>query len=470
MPKRTAGVRTLGLPTEGTARSRHTSAALDQSRITLDQMRVSGVVRRARRRGVAATCTVIAAVLGGTLAATMPVAASSAQTIVGFSPTSGTVGAAVVISGSGFSGATAVDFGTVAATFTVESDSTIDTSVPDGATTSPITVDTPAGDVTSTDNFSAVFNVTSYGAIGNGTGDNTSAFKAAIAAAQNAGSGNVVYVPAGTYTFASGSPASVQINGTVPITLEGAGAGLTTLQETERRRDLLNVKCNGTIVEDLMLDTQTYQGGHALGVGASYTTVENVSVISGPLTFGIYYPGPPHDKPGDTPHSEDNVLNNITLNDQYKGDGWSFAYQDEGSISNVHHTGSRISIYADTNTTITNYYYTPGKFGATAGFVISTPSDNITITNFVTSGEGGEINTAPDEARVNQNITINGEQMTGGSKFRLLIGDVQNLLIENSTLDGIIISPKIIAQGTVTSTTYTSVKGRGHGLDQVTFP
>ena len=317
----------------------------------------------------------------------------------------------------------------------------------------------------------ATFDVTSYGAHGDGTGDNTVAFHDAIAAAQAAGSGNIVYVPAGTYTFATGSPASIQIDGTVPITFEGASEDTAILMETTTRKDLLSVKCNGTTIEDLTLNTQQYNGGHGLGIGASYTTAEDLQVLTGSETFGIYYPGGPKARPDDPVYDYGNVVSNIILNDHLKGDGWSFSFQYGASITNVHHTGSRIVLYADVNTTVTNYYYAPGIYGATAGYVISTPCKNLTITNFESSGQGGQIKTAPDTARVNQNITINGEVMTGGRKFRLLIGDVQGLLVENSTLDGIIVAPRIIAQGTVTGTTYTSVthNQRGDAVDDIVF-
>ena len=392
--------------------------------------------------------------------------------ITGFTPTSGQPGTSVTISGSAFTSATQVTFNGVAATFTVDSYSQITATVPPAATSGPLAVTTKWGTGTSTDSFTVVlvFDVTNYGAHGDGTGDNTAAFKAAIAAAQSAG-GGTVSVPSGTYMFSTGSPASIQIGGTVPITLAGAGRDTTTLVEMTNRKDLLSVRCDGTTVQDLTMDTQTYDGGHGLGDGANNTLVQRVQVVSGTQTFGIYYSGPPNATPQNGLHSTGNVVNDIILNDHYTGDGWSFSFQDSASITNVQHTGSRITLYADTNTTVTNYYYTPGTHGATAGFIMSTPCNNLTVTNFVTSGEGGQIKTAPDQARVNQNITINGEQMTGGATFRLLIGDVQNLLVENSALDGIVIAPKIVAQGTVTSSTYTSVTHRPQGgaLDEITF-
>ncbi len=393
--------------------------------------------------------------------------------VTGFTPGTGKAGDTVTISGSAFTGATQVAFnGVPTTTFTVDSYSQITATVPAGDTTGPITVTTKWGPGTSSTNFSEEFDVTAYGAHGDSTGDNTANFQSAIADAEAAGAGSTVFVPSGTYYFANATPASIQINGTVPIVFAGAGRDNTTLVETTSgRKDLLSVRTDGVTVQDLTLDTQTFNGGHGLGIGGNHTLVQRIRVISGTHTFGIYYSGPPGAHPGNGLHSEGNVVNDLILNDEFTGDGWSFSFQDNASISNVQHTGSRITIYADTNTTITNYNYTPGTHGATAGFVMSTPCVNVTITNFTTAGEGGQIKTAPTPARVNQNITIRNEVMTGGPSFRLLIGDVQNLLVDNSTLDEIIISPRNIAQGTVQNSTYTSVMHRPQSgaTDAITF-
>ena len=84
--------------------------------------------------------------------------------ITSFAPTFGGVGAGVTITGTNFTGATAVSFGGRVATFTVNNSGTVTTTVPAGATTGPITVTTLDGTATS-----ASFTVTSVPFILNAT-------------------------------------------------------------------------------------------------------------------------------------------------------------------------------------------------------------------------------------------------------------------------------------------------------------
>jgi C1A family cysteine protease len=77
-----------------------------------------------------------------------------APTVTSFTPTSGPVGAVVTVTGTGFTGATAVAFnGAPATTFSVASATQITATVPDGATTGAITVTAPGGTGTSAASF-----------------------------------------------------------------------------------------------------------------------------------------------------------------------------------------------------------------------------------------------------------------------------------------------------------------------------
>lgn len=84
--------------------------------------------------------------------------------ITGVSPSGGSVGTAVVITGSGFAGASNVAFNGASAAFTVVNDGQINTTVPAGATTGQLSVTTPCGTVNApavfTVNTTATLNVT----------------------------------------------------------------------------------------------------------------------------------------------------------------------------------------------------------------------------------------------------------------------------------------------------------------------
>jgi hypothetical protein len=89
---------------------------------------------------------------GATTAAAATTTAAKA-TVSSFSPTRGKAGAKVTITGSNFTGATAVKFAGVKATFKVASATKITANVPSGAKTGKINVTTPAGTATSKGTF-----------------------------------------------------------------------------------------------------------------------------------------------------------------------------------------------------------------------------------------------------------------------------------------------------------------------------
>jgi hypothetical protein len=106
------------------------------------------------------TATVPSGALTGSISVTTPTGSASSSTfrvlpkISSFSPGSGKVGTTVTITGSAFTGATAVTFNGTSATFTVNSYSQITAIVPNGATSGRITVTTPGGTGTSSASFS----------------------------------------------------------------------------------------------------------------------------------------------------------------------------------------------------------------------------------------------------------------------------------------------------------------------------
>src|SRR5207248_2321128 len=86
-----------------------------------------------------------------------------------FTPIFGPVGTSVTI--TGFTGATAVSFNGVAATFTVSPSGTIATTVPAGATTGPITITTPgSGPLKTTTRFTVTPAITSFAPLSSAVG------------------------------------------------------------------------------------------------------------------------------------------------------------------------------------------------------------------------------------------------------------------------------------------------------------
>ena len=85
-------------------------------------------------------------------------------TLTAFSPVSGPVGTVVTLTGTGFTGTTAITFnGVTAPNYTVVSATSITVTVPLGATTGPITVTAPTGTVSSSASFTvtgAAFRIT----------------------------------------------------------------------------------------------------------------------------------------------------------------------------------------------------------------------------------------------------------------------------------------------------------------------
>jgi hypothetical protein len=88
------------------------------------------------------------------------VVASDVPKLTGFTPGSGITGSAVTIEGAALGGVTRVEFGALAAKFTVLSSTRVEAIVPDGAGKGKISLTTPVATVTSKTKFTPTFSVT----------------------------------------------------------------------------------------------------------------------------------------------------------------------------------------------------------------------------------------------------------------------------------------------------------------------
>jgi hypothetical protein len=115
------------------------------------------------------TATVPAGATSGKIGVTTPAGSATsaatfsvAPTVNSFSPASGAPGTSVTITGATFTGATAVKFNGLAATFMVNSSTQITAAVPANATTGPISVTTPGGTATSATSFTVAPRITGF--------------------------------------------------------------------------------------------------------------------------------------------------------------------------------------------------------------------------------------------------------------------------------------------------------------------
>jgi len=146
---------------------------------------------------------------------------STAPTIASFSPTSGSAGTSVTLTGTHFTGASAVKFnGTAVGSFSVASATSITTTVPAGATSGTLSVTTASGTATSATSFtvttSSVPVVSSFSPVTGKAGDTVTV----------TGSG---FSTAGSVTLAgTGCPftvvSSTSLTLTVPSNASGTGA------------------------------------------------------------------------------------------------------------------------------------------------------------------------------------------------------------------------------------------------------
>jgi hypothetical protein len=282
-----------------------------------------------------------------------------------------------------------------------------------------------------------VVDVTTLGCQAGGVTDCLPAITQAVQKVDAAGSGTV-YFPAGHFLVNG----IVDVEAGKPIDIAGAGRDQSILTEG-RSSQLLKIRRDGVVVQDLTIDTQTNDGRAAIAVVANHTTLQRAHVLCGDLSFCLYYAGPQGATPINATYNTGNQVLDITIDDHYHDDGFSWSFQQAGTISNITHTGSRLALYVDKDVTVTNYSYTPGPQAprGTDGFYLTPPSDSVTIKGFVSQGSGGIIGSFHPTAkngsvpRVSSNIVIDGEQVLHSGN-QLAVGDVLGLTIENCRFAG----------------------------------
>jgi hypothetical protein len=305
------------------------------------------------------------------------------------------------------------------------------------------------------------YNVVSYGADPTGQKDSTVAIRTAIAAAEMS-AGNTVWFPSGTYDLKDndGKRVDINVSGPYPITIAGENQTTTKIIEgigdnphnlpqcvtSTIPKETFQINSNNvgtvdnSIFTGLTVDNQLCNAGTALVANGNHITIENSHFLGAQRadTFGIRLVSSCHRSTtggGVTGNiNTGNTVKDITINGL--GDAGNadldFSCQQNGTLNNITDTGWGLAFYLDSNITVTNVTFAPGTVeNKPPGWYITGPSQNITITNFTSTGNGGVISSA--YGYNTSGVTINNEHMSqiGNS---MVINYATNTKINGSSL------------------------------------
>lgn len=310
-----------------------------------------------------------------------------------------------------------------------------------------------------------------YDADNTGATDAAAAIQAAITATP---AGGVVYIPAGIYDL--DNPVAVYaFKLTQPVTVEGAGAGFTTLVQeqgaaapTSRSQGQVIFQVNaspttptipgggadGTVIEGMTLNSQAFDGGTTVIDEANNTTLDDLNVL-GPQSdpsynsdqFGVRTIVACNNTNQQTVYRSGNVVENLTLNGRGKAGNTDLDVSCENNekVSNLLDTGNGVDVYqAGSKTlggvTISGYTYHPGTYETTPQSIILTgPEYDVAISDFVTYGTGGKFTAIAPNSGTIYNTVITDEQVIGSGV--LTIDDIQGLSVHSSSLAGVAFNP-----------------------------
>ncbi|MFD2785649.1 beta strand repeat-containing protein [Hymenobacter rubripertinctus] len=159
---------------------------------------------------------------------------ASAPAISSFTPSSGPVGTSVILTGTGFTGATAVAVnGTAAPGFVIDSDTQITVSIPTGASSGTISVTTPGG-----------------------TGSSSTVFTVSVPAPAPACTAQVTVTPAGPVRLSGGGSVTLTAQALEPAFNTGTGfnstAAVTAVQPDGKILAAGTTTYNGTPTNNLV--------------------------------------------------------------------------------------------------------------------------------------------------------------------------------------------------------------------------
>lgn len=305
--------------------------------------------------------------------------------------------------------------------------------------------------------------VVSYGADPTGGRDSGQAFQQAVTAAET-GSSDTVYVPAGRYVFTGrGSGAAVTIS-TRAVHVIGAGAAATTIVEEVGAKSgaklgkvIFSIKSgkhntpgggDGSSIAGLTLDSASYDAGTAILDTGNDTTLSGL-VVHAPRSsqgyngdqFGIRVIAICNHDDLARVHRSGNRVADVVLTGEGQGGNTDLdiSCQEGTTVSDVNDTGNGIDIYICDNVTVDGLTFHPGPQRDPTPYVITPPSDHITLLHVTSYGNGGRIQPSPKGYKVT-NTTISGEQMLDRTQT-LVLGDAQSTTITSSSLGHLDLAP-----------------------------